>query len=164
MEYWQLISIFDQYPLTMKNLLITLDLKDQEHCDQMLKHTISLAKAYAAKCWLIHIAEPDPEFVSYGSGPQYIRDEIAEELRAEHRQIQRFADKLKAEDINCDGLMIQGPTEQMILEEIKKLNIDLLVIGNKKRGFLQELFVGSITNDLIKDVSIPIFLVPLPKK
>ena len=148
----------------MKNLLITLDLKDQEHSDQILKYSVSLAKAYSAKCWLIHIADPDPEFVSYESGPQYIRDEIAEELRAEHRQIQRFAEKIKSQGIDCDGLLIQGPTEDMILKEINKLNIDLLVIGNKKRGFFQELFVGSITNELIKDVNIPIFLVPLQKK
>ena len=148
----------------MNNLLITLDLEDQSQIDQMLKHSIDLAKAYSAKCWLIHIAEPDPEFVGYGTGPQYIRDEIADELRSEHRQIQRFSDKLKAEGLESDGLLIQGPTEDMILEEIQKLNIDLLVIGNKKRGFFQELFVGSITNDLIKDVNIPIFLVPLQKK
>lgn len=148
----------------MKNLLITLELEDQEHADQMLTHSISLAKAYSAKCWLIHIADPDPEFVGYSTGPQYIRDEIADELRAEHRQVQRFADKLRAEGIEADGLLIQGPTEEMILDEIKKLDIDLLVIGNKKRGFLQELFVSSVTNDLIKNVNIPVFLVPLQIK
>jgi len=147
----------------MKNLLITFDLKESSHSQQMLEHSIRLAKAFSAKCWLIHIAEPDPEFVTYSAGPQYIRDEIAEELRAEHKQIQRIADKIRAEGIDCDGLLIQGPTEEMILEEIEKLNIDLLVVGNKKKGFFQELFVGSITNDLIKDVSIPIFLVPLQK-
>ncbi|MAY84371.1 MAG: universal stress protein [Flavobacteriales bacterium] len=148
----------------MKNLLITLDLEDQELCQEMLEQSIGLAKAYSAKCWLIHIAEPDPEFVSYKTGPQYIRDEIADELKTEHRQIQRYAEKISASGIDCDGLLIQGPTAEMILEEINKLNIDLLVLGNKKKGFFQELFVGSITNDLIKDVQIPIFLVPLQKK
>lgn len=146
----------------MKNFLIALDLQDKKQTDAIVKHTKELAKAFGAKCWLIHIAQPDPEFVGYEVGPQYIRDEIAEELRGEHRQIQRVAEEIKSDAIECDGLLVQGPTEEMILEEIKKLKIDLLIIGNKKRGFLQELFVGSITNELIRDVQIPTFLVPLP--
>lgn len=157
----QLIT-FESNTQTMNNFLITLDLTSPKQTDIIVKQSIKLAKAFGAKCWLIHIAQPDPEFVGYDAGPQYIRDEIAEELRGEHRQIQRVAEQLKREGIDCDGLLLQGPTEAVILEEIKKLNIDLLIAGNKKKGFFQELFLGSITNDLIKDVAIPIFLVPVP--
>lgn len=147
----------------MKNLLITLDLNNPKHTDTIIKHTIEIGKAFGAKCWLIHVAQPDPEFANYEVGPQYIRDEIAEEFRGEHREIQRNAEKVKAAGVECDGLLIQGVTEELIIEEIKKLSIDLLVIGNKKKGFFQEVFLGSVTNDLIKEVAIPIFLIPLPK-
>jgi len=148
----------------MNNLLTTLDLVNQEHSQSLIRHTIELAKAHSAKSWLIHIAEPDPEFVGGDSGPQYIRDEIAEELRGERRQVQRIAEKIRNEGVDCEGLIIQGPTEKMIMEVINKQKIDLLVIGNKKRGFFQELFVGSVTGDIIKDARIPIFLVPLESK
>lgn len=147
----------------MKNLLVALDLNSPKHTETIIEHTIKLAKAFDAKSWLIHIAQPDPEFVGYEVGPQYIRDEIAEEFRGEHRQIQRVADKVKNAGLECDGLLIQGPTEDIILEEIKKLDIDMLIMGNKKKGFFQEVFVGSVTNDLIKDSAIPIYLIPLPK-
>jgi len=148
----------------MKNLLVALDLNNPKHTETVIDHTISLGKSFGAKCWLIHIAQPDPEFVGFEVGPQYIRDEIAEELRGEHRQIQRIADQIKEAGLDCDGLLVQGPTEELILEEIKKLNIDLLVLGNKKKGFFQEVFVGSVTGDLIKDVAIPVYLIPLPKE
>lgn len=147
----------------MKNLLVALDLDNPKHTDIIIEHTIKLGKAFESKCWLIHIATPDPEFADYEVGPQYIRDEIAEEFRGEHRQIQRLADKIKAAGIECDGLLIQGPTEEMLLEEIKKLKIDMLVLGNKKKGFFQEVFLGSVTDDIIKDVSVPVFLIPLDR-
>ncbi len=147
----------------MNNLLVALDLNSPKHTETIIEHTIKLGKAFNSKCWLIHIAQPDPEFVGYDVGPQYIRDEIAEEFRGEHRQIQRIAEKISNAGLECDGLLIQGPTEELILEEIKKLNIDMLVLGNKKKGFLQEVFIGSVTNDLIKDVRIPIYLIPLNK-
>ena len=147
----------------MNNLLVALDLQSPKHSQTIVDHASHLAKSFGAKVWLIHIAQPDPEFVSYDVGPQYIRDEIADELRGEHRQIQRIAEDLKEMGVDCDGLLIQGPTEDLILQEIDKLNIDLLIIGNKKKGFFQELFLGSVTDDLIKDVPVPIYLIPLGK-
>lgn len=147
----------------MKNILVTFELANKEQTDKILTEAELLAKSFQAKVWLIHIAAPDPEFVDYSVGPQYIRDEIADELRGEHRQIQRIADSLKSKGINCDGLLIQGPTEKMILEEVEKLAIDLLVMGNKKQSFLHDLFVGSITDGLVKEVNIPVYLVPLGK-
>jgi nucleotide-binding universal stress UspA family protein len=147
----------------MKNILVTLELANKEQTVKILTEAELLAKAFQAKLWLIHIAAPDPEFLDYSVGPQYIRDEIADELRGEHRQIQRIANDLKTKGIDSDGLLIQGPTEKMILEEVDKLEIDLLIMGNKKQSFLHELFVGSITDGLMKEVNIPVYLVPLGK-
>jgi nucleotide-binding universal stress UspA family protein len=56
--------------------------------------------------------------------------------------------------------LVQGPTEEMILQEIDKLKIDLVVLGNKRHGILYSTFVGSVTDDLIHDLDIPVYLVP----
>lgn len=144
----------------MKNILVALELEDADFSKKLIHKAIEIAKAFDAKCWLIHIAAPEPDFVGYEVGPQYIRDVLAEDLREEHKHIQSLAELVKSETIEAEGLMIQGPTEEMILQEIDKLNIDLLVLGNKKHSMLYNTFVGSITNDLIQDVDIPVYLIP----
>lgn len=144
----------------MKNILIALELKDEAMSDRLIAEATKLALAFNAKCWLIHIAAPEPDFVGYEVGPQYIRDVLAEDLKADHKKIQAYAQKLKDQKILAEGLMVQGSTVETIISEIKKLQIDSLVLGNKHHGILYSTFVGSVTDDLLEEVSIPVYLIP----
>ena len=49
----------------------------------LIDKAIEMAKAFDSKIWLLHVAAPEPEFIGFGVGPQYIRDTRAEELRKE---------------------------------------------------------------------------------
>ncbi|MEQ8910025.1 MAG: universal stress protein [Vicingaceae bacterium] len=144
----------------MKNILIALELEEKNFSDKIVKSATQLAKAFGAKCWIVHIAAPEPDFVGYEVGPQYIRDMLAEDLKEEHKIVQAYADEIKKQGLNAEGLMVQGPTEEMILKEVEKLDIDLMILGNKKHGLLYSTFVGSVTDDLIHDLDIPVYLVP----
>ncbi len=144
----------------MKNILVAIELNNSDLMNRMLETAANFAQAFGAKCWLIQVAAPDPDFVGYEVGPQYIRNLRADELRESHTALQEQTEILKKRQIDVEGLTIQGPTEQMILEEVDKLNIDLLILGNKNHGLLHSIFIGSITDDLIKDAKIPIYLVP----
>ena len=53
-------------------------------------------RKFGSKIWLVHIAAPDPDFVGYEVGPQYIRDHRADELKKEHKLVKKYADELKA--------------------------------------------------------------------
>ncbi|GAB5525882.1 MAG: hypothetical protein Roseis2KO_37540 [Roseivirga sp.] len=75
---------------TIKQILVAVELTPEDTAT--LSMAINLAKAFSAKLWLLHVAQPDPEFVGYEVGPQYIRDSRAEELRREHRLIQKYTD------------------------------------------------------------------------
>lgn len=144
----------------MKNILIPLELTNTSIEERIVTTAISYSKELKAKCWLIHVASPDPEFVSPGNGPQYVRDQIAQELRSEHRQIQTIADLFAEHKVEAEGLLIQGATHEMIMEEINKLDIDLLILGNKKHSFIDVFFRGSVTDELMSKVNIPILLIP----
>lgn len=144
----------------MKNLLLALELQDEEMSERLIAEAAKIAKAFEAKCWLIHIAAPDPDFVGYGVGPQYIRDLLAEDLKEDHKKIQAYANQLKAQNISAEGLLIQGTTVDTIIEEIQKLQVDLLILGNKHHGILYSTFVGSVTEDILEQISIPVYLIP----
>ena len=143
----------------MKNILVTIDFDNKEHI--LVNKASEFAKAFQAKLWIVHVAAPDPDFVGYEVGPKYIRDSRAEELREEHRILQKFAEEQESKGIACEGLLIQGATIQMIIEESIKLNVDLIVAGHHEHGFLYKAFAGSTSSDIIKKSKIPVLLVPL---
>ncbi|WP_179021172.1 universal stress protein [Winogradskyella forsetii] len=143
----------------MKNILVTIDLKGNEQL--LIDQASKLAEKFEAKVWIIHIAAPDPDFVGYSVGPQYIRDNLATELREEHRLLQDYSDRLEKKGIESEGLLVQGPTLEMILEEAEKLEIDLIISGYQDHGFFYKALYGSVSNSLIKASNIPVLIVPV---
>lgn len=143
----------------MKNILVTVDFDDDS--DIPLNKAIEIAQKFDAKIWLIHIAVPNPDFVGYEVGPQYIRDFRATELKREHKLIQETTAKLKAMNIECEGLVIQGATVDMVIEESDKLKIDLLVMGHHRHNFLYKMFIENTEGIIINHSKVPILLVPL---
>ncbi|MDA3894409.1 MAG: universal stress protein [Salinivirgaceae bacterium] len=143
----------------MKNILLTIDFDNKG--DLLINKAYEMATAFKSKVWILHIAEPEPDFIGYTVGPQYIRNYRADELRKEHKIIQDYADSLKEKGIDSEGLLIQGPTIEMIIEESQKLNVDLIIAGHHKHGFLYNAFVGSVSAEIIKDSKIPVLIIPL---
>jgi nucleotide-binding universal stress UspA family protein len=142
----------------MKNILVTIDY--DKKVGLLIDKAYELAKSFDSKIWLMHIAAPDPDFVGYAVGPQYIRDFRAEDLKKEHRKIQQLASELQEKGVNAEGLLVQGATIEMIIKESKKLNIDLIIAGHHKHGFFYKAFVGSVSAQIIKKSKLPVLIVP----
>lgn len=143
----------------MKNILVAIDFDKKEQL--IIDKAFQLAEQFDSKIWLIHIAAPDPDFVGYDVGPQYIRDSRASELRKEHRLLQEYANSLEEKGADAEGLLVQGATIEMIMEEAQKLHIDLIVTGHHERSFLYKAFVGSVSRQIIEKSKIPVLLIPL---
>jgi nucleotide-binding universal stress UspA family protein len=111
--------------------------------------------------WLIHIANPEPDdFVSFEPGPQEVRDAQASDLHQQHQMLQAYADRLRASDLTCTALQIQGAYADKILEEAEKLKADIIVIGSHGKGMVKQLIFGSTSNILIQHTHIPVLVIP----
>ena len=143
----------------MKNILVTIDFNENEKI--LLDKAFQMAESFGSKLWLVHIAAPDPDFVGYEVGPQYIRDSRATELRKEHKKLQEYTSILNEKGVESEGLLIQGATIEMIIKESKKLNVDLIIAGHLDHGFFYNAFVENISAAIIKKSKIPVLIVPL---
>ncbi|MEQ9263505.1 MAG: universal stress protein [Owenweeksia sp.] len=143
----------------MKNILVAIDFEEKP--EQLIDYAASFAHKFDAHLWILHIAAPDPDFVGYEPGPQYIRDIRAEDLRDEHRFIQDRAKKLQDTGINAEGLLLQGETVKTILAEVDKLSSDLLIIGSHEHSFFYNLFAENTALEIFKRVKTPLLTVPL---
>lgn len=143
----------------MKNILISIDF--DENTEQLINKATELAEKYNSTVWILHVADPDPDFIGLEVGPQYIRDHKAAELKKEHKLLFGYSNKLKEKGVKATGLLIQGATIETILSESKKLNIDLIIIGHHNHTFLYRMFFGNTSLDVIKKSNIPVLVVPL---
>ena len=143
----------------MKNILLPVDFANTG--DRVLEVTLELARAMNAKIWFLHVAAPDPDFVGFGTGPQYIRDHRADMLRQEHVDLQRMAEDARKAGAEADALLIQGPTTQSIIEQAERVAADVIVMGSHGRSALYKAFVGSISEQVLDQSSIPVLIVPV---
>ncbi len=139
-------------------LLVAVDFSDSSQT--VIEYVKDLAKSLSGKIWLLHVAEPDPEFVGYDVDPPEMRDVIARRFHKEHLQIQQLSQELRSKGLDCEALLIQGPTVETILRESKKLSVDMVVVGSHGKGILKHLLVGSTSEGVLQKSSVPVLVVP----
>jgi len=143
----------------LKNILVAIDFNDS--VGDLLGYAEGLALKFEAKIWVVHVAEPNPDFVGYEAGPQYIRDLKAEDFKEEHRKLQTISTAFVGEDVECEALLIQGSTVETLLEEANKLNADLIILGTHKHSFFYNLFSESVSLEIFKQANIPVMAIPI---
>ncbi|MGD2167491.1 MAG: universal stress protein [Gammaproteobacteria bacterium] len=144
----------------MKTIVAAIDFSPLS--DAVVSHAASMASGNSAAVLLVHAAAPDPDFVGYEVGPQYIREARAGELRHEHSELHRRAESLRAQGLEARALLVEGPTVATILAVAEDQNADLLVVGSHGHGALARVFLGSVSTDIVHHSKIPVLVVPMP--
>jgi nucleotide-binding universal stress UspA family protein len=139
-------------------LLVAVDLS--ESTAKVVGKAEELGKGLSAKVWLLHVAEPDPDFVGLGMGPQTVRDATAKDLHGEHRQVQEIAEGLRQAGVQTTALLVQGATAETILAEASRLDVDMIVVGSHGRGAMYRLLVGSVSEAVLHKSAWPVLVVP----
>lgn len=139
-------------------LLVPIDLSPAS--TRVLATAASLAAATSAQIWLLHVAQPEPDFVGYDAGSPAVRDQVAHEHHESHRVLQAHAQSLRDRGLATTALLIQGPTEATILREAERLQADLIVMATHGHGAIFDLLIGSISQAVLRASPIPVVMVP----
>lgn len=146
----------------MKNIIVPIDLSGVT--SKVMDNARALAKAFDAKLWIIHVAAPEPDFVGFKTGPQYVRDHLADQLRKEHSAIQELAGDCAKQGIDAEALLVQGPTAETIVMETRRLGADAIVMGSHGHGALFRAFVGSVSQQVLHESPVPVMVVPAERE
>lgn len=142
----------------MKRVIAAIDFSDST--DPVVDQAIALAGAFQAELVLIHVAAPDPEFVGYDTGPQSVRDQLAEHYHQEHRHLQDIENRVRDRVATCRSLLIQGSTVEKLLDEVSRLDAGMVVMGSHGHGALHHLLMGSATEGILRQSPVPVVVVP----
>ena len=143
----------------MKNILVSIDF--DENTDLIINKTIEFANAFNAKVWLLHTTSNAPDLNDYRIGPIYIKSVREKLVQKEQQLLSQFTNQMIREGIDAEGLLIQGATHEMILEESEKLDIDLLIMGRHEHGFLFNLYFNSTASTVLNKSKTPVLVIPL---
>lgn len=142
----------------MKKIIAAIDLTD---ISEMITNQVGqLATKFDSEVWLIHVAEPEPDFVGHDVDTGVMRDQIAKHFHHEHSQLQLLAEQLRGHGVKARALLIQGSTAETLVEQVKKLDADLLVIGKNRHGLIHRLLLGSNCKDIARLSPVPTLIIP----
>ncbi len=140
------------------NILVAIDFS--ETTGRIMSFVSKLVAEGKMNLFLVHVVQPEPDFIGYKVGPESERDFIAKRFHEKHVQLQELAGSFQFPGTTVTPLLIQGPTIQTILEEAEKLKAGMIITGSHGNRSMMHLLMGSVSKGLIKNSTIPVLVVP----
>lgn len=144
--------------MNLQTILVPVDFSDVT--DQVVQTANELARTFGSRIVLLHVSEPEPDFVGFEPGPQSVRIGVAREFKAEHQRLDEVKQSLAGEGREVLALHIQGPIAEKILQEAEVHQAGMIVMGSHGHGALYTLLVGSVTSGVLKSARCPVLVVP----
>lgn len=144
----------------MKTILVPVDFSDVT--ETVLSTARRFAEAFESRIVLLHVTEPEPEFVGFEPGPVSVRVAVAHDFRHEHQRLEELKKSLSGRDVLA--LQMQGPAAEKIVQESKAQGADLIIMGSHGHGALYHLLAGSVTTGVLKSAVCPVLIVPSARR
>jgi nucleotide-binding universal stress UspA family protein len=134
-----------------RSILVATDLTDLNF---VLPVAINQARVSQAVIWLLHIL-PQHLYVSTPSsaGPLVLE---AKQFRDAEATLAKVAQQIRDLGLTCSYEVRRWYPAEQIKEFINEHAIDRLLIGTSGRGKLGKLFIGSVAEELIRTLEIPV--------
>jgi nucleotide-binding universal stress UspA family protein len=154
----------------LKKVLIALDYDPTAQI--VAEAGFSLAKALKAEVILINVIS-DPAYYSsakpftvMGFAGQIETDMLPVKSVMKLKKVsQQYLDKSKHHlgDITIQTIVAEGDPAESILLTVKKKRADIIVLGTHSRNRLGSLVMGSVTEKVMRQTSVPVFIIPTRK-
>ena len=143
----------------MKTIVALVDFSDLTF--KVLKQAQTLAKAFNGEVTILHMVPKEPALVGGGViAPTIMQAPSPEVVRQHHAKLDEMRDSLVKLGIRASVQQLDGADVNDVLIETKKLNADLIVIGSHHHGAFYNMFIGSVTSDVLKRAQCPVLVVP----
>ena len=142
----------------MKKILVSIDFSSVT--EEVLRIAAEQARFFDGEIVLLHVENPEPDFVGYKPGPQVLRDNVAHDIKKNHRELDAIEKKLLKDSVKVKAFILQGATAETILHKANDIEADLIIMGTHGHGALHHLLLGSVTEEVVRKATCPLLLVP----
>ncbi len=155
----------------IKHVLIAVDYDSTAL--KVVELGFSLAKSMSAEVTLLHVITDSMYYAStefspiLGIGGYIETDQIQlDTVDGLRNAANHFLDKTKRHlgDENIQTIVREGDIADTILETAKIFKADIIVLGSHSQKWLENILVGSVTEEVLKQTRIPLFVIPTKKR
>ena len=143
-------------PLTRgERILVAVD--GSKHSETALEQALSMAKVCNSILFAISVTDVPSRFL--GELEPKLKEKLANETRQILDQVKK---RIEKENISCETIERMGSQpHELIVQEAKDREIDLIILGTHGRTGLKKLIMGSVTQKVIGHAPCPVMVVPL---
>ncbi len=154
----------------MKKVLIALDYDPTSQ--KIAEQGYKMAKTMGAEVTLLHVVVDSALYSSvYANMGVWQIDTLdtfntLEAFKNLKTGSRNFLEKAKRHlaDKSIQTIQKEGDTAQMILETSKEINADFIVMGSHSQKWLENILIGSVTEEVLRKTTIPMFIIPTKKR
>ena len=158
----------------IKRILYATDLSPNSA--YAMRFASKIARQNEAQIIILHVIEKISAtayaLLSSYLDQEQIKNRAAEEVRFQTEEIRKRLDLLCEKECDYDPGLVkrvvrieirEGFPADEILKEAETCNANLIVMGTHGKGVLENTFVGSVAQRVMRRSRRPVFIVPLPK-
>ena len=143
-------------------LSVALDREDSDHAELARDTALALAKGTGASVTILTVRNVDAPAIGHlnPEAEEEFEHSFSDQLHKEvEENLSEYAAPLKAEGIEVKTLFHHGEPKEKIIETIKEIAADVLVIGSHSKHNLLNIALGSTAHHLSTHASCPVILV-----
>lgn len=139
----------------MKSIIVPVDFSDQS--EKALKVAASLAKQQNAELFVLHMLELSPAIM--GESGYISQEQVVHLIKLGEKRFTDFLDKPYLNDIKLTPIIKHYKVFSEVAEIAEKHNADLIVMGSNGADGLQEIFIGSNTEKVVRTSDVPVLVI-----
>ena len=139
----------------MKSIIVPVDFSDQS--EKALKVAASLAKQHKAELLVLHMLELSPAIM--GESGYISQEQVVHLIKLGEQRFTDFLDKPYLKDIKITPVIKHYKVFSEVNEIAEKHNADLIVMGSHGADGLQEIFIGSNTERVVRTSDVPVLVI-----
>lgn len=144
----------------MKRILVPTDFSTE--AENALKVAAQLARKHDSEIYLMNLLELPYDTASSGAGIKQGNEPLPESLlfmRLAHQRFQKLLNQDFLKGIKVTDTVEFREAFEGIIDGVKKYNADLIVMGSAGASGMQEFFVGSNTEKVVRNSEVPVLVI-----
>ncbi len=154
-----------------RNVLVAFD--GSPHAEVALQHAVDLAQSEGARLTLLTACPSYLDVASgtaiggfasgaaLGGGTSINLDEIQRQLREEAKATLDRASAQVPAGVESKTVLATGPAAQMVLDQVRDGQHDLVVMGSRGRTGIGAMLLGSVSHNVLHHSHVPVLIVPV---
>ena len=135
-------------------ILMATDLSD---LDRLMPFALEEGAATGARLILMHVVSAGESMTADAAGMPYYDPSGA--LDIAEKALEPCCEIARKRGIICDQVIREGHAAQQILTAARQFHADRILLGTRSRGKVSKLLIGSVAEQVLRSVNIPVITV-----